>query len=103
MNYLVCKYHKWCIYPNLNQVTNIGFDYGGTNTSMDPNSPEALAHIRPKFEMGQIVHPSFVGVNYSFEKKMFKQRILNNKPYISSLLSFYKRYYLSKLYHIIKG
>lgn len=89
MNYLVCKYHKWCIYPNLNQVTNIGFDIGGTNTSMDPNSPEALAHIRPRYELKEIIHPQQVCVDMNFEKKMFVQRCLNNTPYWRALLKFY--------------
>ena len=89
MNYLVCKYHKWCIYPNLNQVTNIGFDFGGTNTSMDPNSLEALAHIRPRFEFKEITHPQQVSIDMNFEKKMFVQRCLNNTTYWKALLRFY--------------
>lgn len=96
MNYLVCKYHKWCIYPNLNQVTNIGFDIGGTNTSMDPNSPSALSHVRPRFEMKEIIHPSVVKIDYRFEKLMFKKRVLNGKPLFRAMLSFYKNRFISK-------
>lgn len=98
MNYLVCKYHKWSIYPNLNQVTNIGFDIGGTNTSMDPNSPEAQAHVRPRYEMPSIVHPREVKIDYSFEKRMFNQRILKNRSYLKSVCLFYAQ----KYYRIIK-
>ena len=97
MNYLVCKYHKWCIYPNLNQVTNIGFDYGGTNTSIDPNSPAALAHVRPRFEMLDIVHPKEVAVNLCFERKMFKQRVLNDHSFLKSCLVFYAHKFYDKL------
>lgn len=60
MTYLVRRFGKLCIYPNLNQVTNIGFDYGGSNTGMDPNSAVAKAHTRPRFEMEKMIHP--VGV-----------------------------------------
>lgn len=89
MNYLVCKYHKWCIYPNINLVTNIGFDLEGTNTVVDPNSTKALSHIRPRYEMNVIIHPKEVSVDIPFERKMFKNRVLNNIPYIKSLIHFY--------------
>ena len=91
MNYLVARYNLLCIYPNINQVTNIGFDFGGTNTSMDPNSPEALAHIRPRFEIDTIRHPQNVQVDLRFERKMFIERCLNNKNYYKALVSFYLR------------
>lgn len=89
MNYLVAKHNKWCIYPNLNQVTNIGFDFGGTNTSVDPNSSQAKAHIRPRYEFASIIHPQEVKIDMDFEKKMFKQRCLNDNSIIKEYLKFY--------------
>lgn len=89
MNYLVCKYHKWCIYPNLNQVTNIGFDFGGTNTSMDPNSEEAKAHLRPRYEFEKIIHPESVSIDFKLERVLFRQRILGGVPIWKASLKFY--------------
>jgi hypothetical protein len=80
MNYLVCKYHKWCIYPNLNQVTNIGFDWGGTNTAVDPNSEYAKAHVRPRFELNEIIHPGEVRIDYNLERVLFRVRLLAGMP-----------------------
>ena len=58
MNYLVCKYHKWCIYPNLNLVTNIGFDEEGTNTAVSKDSKVAKSHTRPRYELNELTHPN---------------------------------------------
>lgn len=89
MNYLVCKYHKLSIYPNLNLVTNIGFDYGGTNTSMDPNSKEAKAHTRPRYEFKEIIHPTTVSTDDKFEHVLFRQRLLGGVPIWKASLKFY--------------
>ena len=89
MNYLVCKYHKWCIYPNVNLVTNIGFDVDGTNTAMSKDSKEALTHIRPRFEVSEMIHPQDVLIDWDFEKKMFRHRLLHDHPYWREYLRFY--------------
>lgn len=91
MNYLVCKYHKWCIYPNLNQVTNIGFDIDGSNTAMDSNSTVAQAHIRPRFEFSEIKHPSSVCIDMKREKKLFCVRLLGGVPIWKAVIEFYLR------------
>lgn len=96
MNYLVCKYHKWSIYPNLNQVTNIGFDFGGTNTSMDPDSEEAKAHVRPRYEITEIKHPTHVSINKNQEKELFRQRLLGCQPIWKAKVKFYLKKILGK-------
>jgi len=89
MNYLVCKYHKWCIYPNLNQVTNIGFDFDGSNTSFDPNSVFAKAHVRPRFEFEEIIHPKEVTVNMENEHELFRVRLLGGEPVWKAMARFF--------------
>lgn len=88
MNYLVCKYHKWCIYPNLNQVTNVGFDFDGSNTSLDPNSDFAKAHVRPRFEFEEIIHPQEVTVNMENELELFRVRLLGGEPIWKAMARF---------------
>lgn len=99
MSYLVRKYHMWCIYPNVNLVTNIGFDIDGTNTAVDPNSKTAQAHIRPRYELETIKHPTEVEIDMGFERKMFRQRSLNNNSYLKSMLIFYLHFFYKKLHH----
>lgn len=96
MNYLVCKYHKWCIYPNLNQVTNIGFDFDGSNTSVDPNSDDAKAHVRPRFEFEEIVHPDAVQIDEKLDQMLFRVRLLGGSPMWKAKLRFYAKKLLRK-------
>ncbi|MDD4689565.1 MAG: hypothetical protein PHE51_07450 [Eubacteriales bacterium] len=102
MWYLVRKYNKWCIYPNLNQATNIGFDLDGSNTAVDPNSDYAKSHTRPRYELTEIIHPDKVGIDMKFEKKMFKQRKLYDQSVLKAMfwfyvLSFYRNFIKRKL------
>lgn len=101
MTYLVRRYGKLCIYPNLNQVTNIGFDYGGSNTSMDPNSEWAKVHTRPRFEFDAIRHPETVSTDEEFEKLIFKQRVLNGTPICRAFTRFYLIKYLRPIKRMI--
>ena len=96
MNYLVCKYHKWCIYPNLNQVTNIGFDWEASNTSVDPNSDYAKAHVRPRFEFEGIVHPEVVKIDEKLEHLLFRVRLLGGRPLWKAMLRFYAKKLLNR-------
>ncbi len=96
MNYLVCKYHKWCIYPNLNQVTNIGFDLDGSNTVMDPNSDEAKSHVRPRYEMNEIIHPDSIQIDCKLEKVLFRQRLLGGNPLWKEMAKHYIKRVINK-------
>lgn len=89
MNYLVCKYHKLCIYPNLNQVTNIGFDLDGSNTTFDPNSDFAKSHVRPRYEFEEIKHPREVTISMDHEYELFKIRLLGGEPLWKAILRSY--------------
>ena len=103
MNYLVCKYHKWCIYPNLNQVTNIGFDLDGSNTAIDPNSEYAKAHVRPRYELSEIVHPKEVSIDPAFERVLFRVRLLGGRPMWKAWLSMLIERIKRPLRHCLKG
>lgn len=89
MVYLVLKYHKICIYPNINQVTNIGFDFNGSNTGMDPNSKTAKEHTRPRYEINEIIHPLDVEIDNNFEKVVFQHRLLGGKSYTKAWISYF--------------
>lgn len=92
MVYLVRRYNLLCIYPNINQVTNIGFDYEGSNTSMDPNSELAKKMTRPRFELSEIIHPKTISVDENFENKMFWSRMIFEPKW-----KFLLKYFLRKL------
>lgn len=99
MLYLVHKYDMYSIYPNTNMVSNIGLDFGGANNSLDPNSKFALKYgNRPRFEIDKIIHPEKFEVNVEFEKKMFQQRMLKDKPLIAAKFNFYIRSNIGRLY-----
>lgn len=89
MVYFTLKHHLLSIYPNVNLVTNIGFDYDGSNTVVDPNSEEAKAHVREKYEIADLIHPATVGFDKEFEQKMFQNRFLNDQPLWKASLRHY--------------
>ena len=56
---------------------------------MDPNSKEAKAYVREKHEITELIHPASVAYDKEFEKKMFKNRFLNNQPLWKASLRHY--------------
>ena len=97
MIYLAHKYNMYSIYPNVNMVSNIGLDFGGANNNLSPDDSFAKRFgNRPKFELNEIIHPKDFEVDASFEKKMFKQRSLHDKSWISVFFFEYVRRPLSK-------
>lgn len=78
MIYLSYKYGMMSIYPNINMVSNIGLD-GGANNHVDVNDPFYLEYAnRKRFELEEIIHPSDVSINKTFEKQFYKKRVLFN-------------------------
>ncbi len=88
-SYLIWKYNKLCIHPNVNFVKNIGFDMDGSNTAVDPNSWIAKFFSRPEETVDVIVHPEEVKTTKDLEKKMFKGRVLLHQPYLKEMIKFY--------------
>jgi hypothetical protein len=99
MNYLVRKYGLYCIVPNTNLTSNIGFDDEGTNTNMDPRSELALRFgNRPRFEMDEIRHPDSVRVDETFDREYFRERVLYGKSVMIYFLELYFKECFRPLY-----
>lgn len=76
MIYLSYKYGMYSIYPNINMVSNIGLDGGANNhISKDDDFYKEYANRR-RLELIDIVCPSDVIVDLSFEKDFYKKRRL---------------------------
>lgn len=100
--YLVHKYGMYSIMPNVNFVSNIGFDLDGSNTIVDPNSEVAKIHgNRPRLEIDKIVHPIKVKVDKEFDKRFFKKRVLYDKSFIKHKAKFYLSPFYQKIKNII--
>jgi len=99
MVYLIHKYNMLNVIPNINMCSNIGFDFEGTNTNIDPNSTLALKfNNRERFELSEIIHPVKAETNNKFERKYFKVRVLYGKSIILFMFRFYLRPYLGSFY-----
>lgn len=84
MNYLARYYDMISISPNVNLVSNIGYD-GGANTNYGnkTNSKFYKEYAERKIiDLPEIIHPEKVEINLDFEKRYFKKRILFLKPWI---------------------
>lgn len=102
MSYLCWRYHKYNIHPNANLVANIGFDYDGSNTIVDPNSSIAQFFSRPNEDIKELVHPSSIMVSKEDERNFFIKKVLLGKNYYFSTLKFYFNRELYKVKSIIK-
>lgn len=103
MSYLIWKYDKYCIHPNKNLVTNIGFDAEASNTATDANSWIAKFFGRPAEDIDIIIHPENVMTTKQLEKKMFRAKVLLHSNYLKEYFIFYGlRYYRKYLKSILK-
>lgn len=76
MIYLQYKYGMYSIAPNVNMASNIGVD-GGANMHADEDSNFYKQYAnRPRFEIDEIVHPDWIGVDESYEREWFAVRVL---------------------------
>jgi hypothetical protein len=90
MVFLLHKYNMYNIIPNINMCSNIGYDFDGANTGVDPLSKLALKYGNlPRFEISEIVHPKEFEINKKFEKEYFRFRVLQGESYISAIYRFY--------------
>ncbi len=72
--YLVHKYNKLNIIPNVNLITNIGWDMEASNTivsSTSDISAQKFGNI-PSFEINEIVHPTNIDSDDNIELRWFK-------------------------------
>lgn len=80
--YLLHKHNMWCIVPNINMVTDIGYDFDGTNNNAAPDSPIAKKYgNRPRFELEELVHPQEFSIDRNFEDVYFRERYLQGKSW----------------------
>lgn len=101
--YLTHKYNMINIVPNINLVSNIGYDIDGSNTNVSPESSIALKlGNRIKGELNAIKHPIEVKINPEFEKEFFKVRVLYGKSITRSQIKFYIKRYINKLKKLMK-
>lgn len=99
MNFLVHKYNLFSIYPNINLVSNIGLDIDGANNKLSPKSEFALKFgNRPRFEIGELIHPEKIQINRKFEKEHVKLRVF----YGNSWFSIYIKNLLNSVKTILK-
>lgn len=90
MIYLIHKYNMYWIVPNINMVTDIGYDFDATNNLAGPDSPIAKKYgNRPRVEIDQIIHPKEFQINKDFEKKYYQHRALKGKSWLIAWLDFY--------------
>lgn len=83
MLYLAHSQNMYSINPNINLVTNIGFDVDASNFSGNKDSAFWREYgARPSYELDYIEHPNDVIINTEFEKKFFRKRALFEKPWV---------------------
>lgn len=80
------------IVPNINLITNIGFDNEGTNTNFVNN----LFANKERFDFQKIEHPKFICRNIEIDKRIFEYHFLSR-----SRISYYLRWALGPLYRSI--
>jgi hypothetical protein len=89
-SYLMYKQDWLDIMPNVNLVTNIGYDLDAANNKMTPDSKIAKKFGNLKrFELNQIIHPDKIEVNKKFEKQQLMHRLFQDKSKIFVLIHIY--------------
>jgi hypothetical protein len=90
MVYLIHKYNMFWIVPNINMVTDIGYDFDATNNIAGPDSPVAKKYgNRPRFEINKIIHPQDFSIDRVFEKIYYKERVLHGTSWFYTWFNFY--------------
>ena len=98
MLYISFKYGLYNIYPQVNMVSNIGFDAEATN--YDPSYDHGMAAVygnRPTEELGEIVYNDNIVIDPKFEESMFVQRALFNKSYFWAVKDLFVYYLLRQI------
>lgn len=89
-SYLLYKYDWIDIMPNINMVTNIGYDAEATNNVVSNNSRIAIKYGNLiRYEIDEIIHPEKVELNEKAEKKQLRHRVFQDKNLIRILLETY--------------
>lgn len=93
--YLLHKYNMMSILPNINLVTNIGWDLEASNTIVDKRNHKLAKKFgnRPRFEISEIIHPDKVQTDPVTDSKWFNY---NHKRY--SKMRYWYHWYLKPLF-----
>lgn len=98
MLYMSYKYGLYNIYPQVNMVSNIGFDTEATNYDVNyDGGMAALYGNRQTMEIDNIVYNDIVHIDQQFENSMFIQRALFNRTYSWALKDLFVYYYLRQI------
>jgi hypothetical protein len=90
IGYMMYKYNLFSIMPNINMITNIGFDLDASNTKISPNSKGALKYGNlPRYELDEIIHPDKFEIDKEFEKQQLMHRMFQDKSKAQAMLEAY--------------
>jgi len=89
-SYLLYKYDWLDIMPNINLVTNIGYDSEATNNTVSKNSKTArkFGNLQ-RYEIEHISHPEFIEVKIENEIKQLMHRVFQDKTMLNVLINIY--------------
>ena len=80
IGYMYYKHNIYSIMPNINMITNIGFDMDAANTKVSPNSKLAMKYGDiPRYELDCITHPDKFEIDKEFERQQLFARIFQGK------------------------
>ncbi len=96
--YLIRKESMMNIIPNINLVTNIGWDLEASNTKVSSSHDPAAQKFGniPSFEIDKIVHPDIIEISKETDNKWFKYHF-QNRSKISYRLRWFLGNFLRKL------
>jgi hypothetical protein len=103
--YLIHKHNMINIFPNINLVSNIGWDLEASNTKVD-NSENKLAKKfgnKPRFEIEEIIHPTVIESNSKIDTALFKFHFQNGWQMKNRFRWFVSPYYQKLLLLLGKG
>lgn len=81
MLYLSYKYNMYSIYPNVNMISNIGTESGSNSANAANSAYVKEFGNRPRYEMDDITYCDDITIDNEFERKHFRKRALQNRPW----------------------
>jgi len=102
-SYLVYKYDWLDIMPNINMVTNIGFDSEAANTIVTKDSKISLkfGNLR-RYELNELIHPTKIEIDNKFEKQQMMHRVFQDKSKVRVVIEVYFTFIFRGLMFLIK-
>ena len=81
--FLIHKHNLVNVIPNINLVTNIGWDIEASNTivTKTPNTSAKKFGNIPRFELGEIIHPQVVKSDSKIDYKWFNYHFMSRTKF----------------------